>query len=118
MTTRAGTGSAAPLAGIRVLDLGVFVAGPYGTMILADLGAEVIKVESVGAVGRLARSNPNAAATPEWLNVACHRGKRCVSLDLKSDEGRAILHKLIESADVLHYNMRPGVAERLGFEIP
>ena len=104
---------ATPLEGIRVLDLGVFVAGPYGAMILAELGADVIKIEPVQAVGRLGGAG---AALPMALNPACNRGKRCLSLDLKTDAGREILHKLIESADVLHYNMRPGVAERLGFD--
>jgi crotonobetainyl-CoA:carnitine CoA-transferase CaiB-like acyl-CoA transferase len=94
------------LEGVRVLDLGTAIAGPFGGMLLADLGADVIKIDPLSpAVG-----TPGDAV---WVAVA--RGKRSIALDLKSDDGRAILHRLIAGADVLHYNLRPGVAERLGF---
>ncbi len=94
------------LEGVRVLDFGVALAGPYGPMILGDLGAEVIKVERVDA-------RDGSVGNQVW--AACQRGKRCISLDLKAPEGQRIAHELIASADVLHYNMRVGVAERLGF---
>jgi crotonobetainyl-CoA:carnitine CoA-transferase CaiB-like acyl-CoA transferase len=94
------------LEGIRVLDLGTVVAGPFGTMILADLGAEVISIEPVTpAVG--------TAGDATWVCGA--RGKRSIALNLKDEDGREVLHRLIAGADVLHYNLRPGVAERLGF---
>jgi crotonobetainyl-CoA:carnitine CoA-transferase CaiB-like acyl-CoA transferase len=95
-----------PLAGIRVLDFGTALAGPFGTMILGDLGADVIKVDPVGrGVGQPGEST--------W--VACQRGKRSIAIDLKADAGRRIATELIASADVLHYNLRTGVAERLGY---
>ncbi len=94
------------LEGIRVLDLGTAVAGPFGTMLLGDLGAEVIKVEPVSA----------AVGTPGDATWVCGaRGKRCIAVNLKSAEGQEILRRLIATVDVLHYNLRPGVAERLGF---
>jgi crotonobetainyl-CoA:carnitine CoA-transferase CaiB-like acyl-CoA transferase len=94
------------LEGIRVLDFGTAVAGPFGTMILGDLGADVIKIESA--------SRP-AGTTGESTWVSGARGKRCISIDLKAPEGQEIARRLIASADVIHYNLRTGVAERLGF---
>jgi crotonobetainyl-CoA:carnitine CoA-transferase CaiB-like acyl-CoA transferase len=95
-----------PLWGVRVLDYGVALAGPFAPMVMADLGADVIKIDNIsGSVG-----------TPGgFLWAACQRGKRSIALDLKSPEGQAISRRLIGSADVVHYNMRVGVAERLGF---
>jgi crotonobetainyl-CoA:carnitine CoA-transferase CaiB-like acyl-CoA transferase len=95
------------LEGVRVLDLGTVVAGPFGGMIFADLGAEVIRVAPIG--GEFGGVTGDAT----WLSSA--RGKRCIAVDLKSDDGQAILRRLIEGADVVHYNLRHGVAERLGF---
>ena len=96
-----------PLSGVTVLEIGNFIAGPLAARYLADLGAEVIKLESVDG-GDLARRNGNADFFP--LNA----GKRGVSVDLKSDEGRRIGMDLAERADILIQNMRPGAAERLG----
>jgi crotonobetainyl-CoA:carnitine CoA-transferase CaiB-like acyl-CoA transferase len=95
------------LEGVRVLDLGTVVAGPFGGMIFADLGADVIRVAPVG--GEFGGVTGDAT----WLSGA--RGKRCIAVDLKSDDGQAILRRLVEGADVVHYNLRHGVAERLGF---
>jgi crotonobetainyl-CoA:carnitine CoA-transferase CaiB-like acyl-CoA transferase len=95
---------AAPLTGLTVLDFGLAVAGPYAPMLLSDLGADVIRVDNVKA--------PRATDNQVW--AACQRGKRSITLDLKSAEGRAVADKLIATADVIHHNMRPGVAERLG----
>jgi crotonobetainyl-CoA:carnitine CoA-transferase CaiB-like acyl-CoA transferase len=95
------------LEGVRVLDLGTVVAGPFGGMLMADLGADVIRVAPIG--GEFGGVTGDAT----WLSAA--RGKRCVAVDLKSDDGQAILRRLIEGADVVHYNLRHGVAERLGF---
>jgi crotonobetainyl-CoA:carnitine CoA-transferase CaiB-like acyl-CoA transferase len=93
-----------PLEGVTVLDFGLAVAGPYGPMLLSDLGADVIRIDNVNA--------PRATDNQVW--AACQRGKRSITLDLKSAEGRAIVEALIAKADVIHHNMRPGVAERLG----
>jgi crotonobetainyl-CoA:carnitine CoA-transferase CaiB-like acyl-CoA transferase len=95
---------AAPLAGIRVLDLGLAVAGPFGTQLLADLGAEVIKV--------------NTARDGYWfashLAMCCNRGKRSIALDLKDPAGRRVLERLVGTADVVQHNMRHEAAVRLG----
>ena len=94
------------LEGIRVLDLGTVVAGPFGAMILGDLGADVITIEPVSP----------AVGTPGDATWVCgSRGKRSIAVNLKAPEGREILKRLIATADVVHYNLRPGVAERLGF---
>ena len=99
---------AAPLEGVRVLDFGAFVAGPLASMLLADLGADVIKVEPV-------RGEP----TRNWRDgyyVAANRGKRGLAVDLRTPEGREILRKLVRSADVVHHNMRPAPAAKLGID--
>lgn len=116
----AAEGSEAPngvLAGVRVLDLGRMLSGPYCTMMLADHGAEVIKIE--GADGDTSRSNgPYRADDParEWAGyfVSLNRGKKSIVLDLKSAHGKQTLIALVKTADVLFENFRPGVMERLG----
>lgn len=105
------------LTGIRVLDLTRMLSGPYCTMMLADHGAEVIKIES--AEGDTSRGNgPWREDDPdrEWAGyfVSLNRSKRSVSLDLKSDEGKAAFRALAATADVVVENFRPGVMERLG----
>ena len=102
-----------PLEGVKVLDLTSMVSGPVGAMILADQGAEVIKVEPV--TGELVR---HMAATHNGLNpvfFSCNRGKKSIALDLKSEEGKEILFKLAEDADVFMQNFRPGAIDRMGF---
>jgi len=95
----------APLEGVRVVDLGAFVAGPYASVPLADLGADVIKIEPL-------RGEANRAL---WRAFAfCDRGKRVISIDLKNPKGLEIARKICVSADVVHHNFRPGVADRLG----
>ena len=102
-----------PLAGVRVLDLTRVLAGPYCTALLADLGAEVIKVESPGT-GDDARSlGPFRDGESVYFSIL-NRSKRSVTLDLKQAEARAVLLELVEHADVFIENFRPGVAERLG----
>jgi crotonobetainyl-CoA:carnitine CoA-transferase CaiB-like acyl-CoA transferase len=102
-----GKGVGRVLEGVRVLDLGTVVAGPFGGMLFADLGADVIKIEPIGG------GFGGVTGDATWLSGA--RGKRCLAVDLKSDDGEEILRRLIEGADVVHYNLRHGVAERLGF---
>ncbi|MCU1375100.1 MAG: CoA transferase, partial [Actinomycetia bacterium] len=93
-----------PLDGITVLDLGFAVAGPFGTQVLSDLGANVIKV--------------NATRDPWWhathIAYACNRGKRSICIDLKHPDGLAVLHRLVADADVVHSNMRRDALVRLG----
>ena len=96
-----------PLEGVKVLDLGNFLAGPYGAMLLADLGADVIKLES---------STGDQMRGVEWSFVGCQRGKRSVAIDLKSPEARPALEALIRWADVVHHNLRMPAARRLGVD--
>ncbi|WP_413098255.1 CaiB/BaiF CoA transferase family protein [Streptomyces sp. Inha503] len=102
-----------PLAGVRVIDVSSTFMGPYCTMLLAQWGAEVIKVEAPG--GDVVRKIGDVRGTsmgPVFLNV--NRGKRSVLLDLKQDGGRAVLERLVAGADVVVHNLRPEAAERLG----
>jgi crotonobetainyl-CoA:carnitine CoA-transferase CaiB-like acyl-CoA transferase len=109
-----------PLSGLRVIDLSTVLAGPYATMLLADLGADVIKVEP-----------PDGDATrgwgPPWVGdaaagtrtaayfLAVNRNKRAIRLDLKAPDGATVLRRLLADADVLVDNLRPGGLGRLGF---
>jgi crotonobetainyl-CoA:carnitine CoA-transferase CaiB-like acyl-CoA transferase len=95
-----------PLEGITVLDLGFAVAGPFGTQLLADLGADVIKVN----VWRDAYWHQNHIA------YGANRGKRSIGIDLKTPDGLAVLHRLVERADVVHSNMRREPLHRLGID--
>lgn len=110
------------LSGVRVLDLGRMLSGPYCTMMLADHGAEVIKVEDVA--GDTSRSNGPFRADDdkhEWAGyfVSLNRNKKSIALDLKSEAGKQTLIDLAKTADVLFENFRPGVMERfgLGYEV-
>jgi len=104
-----------PLDGIRVVEIGHSIAAPYAALALAELGAEVIKIERPG-VGDDARlwgaSVEGAAPTFHAMN----RLKRAVALDLKSDEGRATVHRLATISDVVIQNQKPGLARKLGFD--
>jgi crotonobetainyl-CoA:carnitine CoA-transferase CaiB-like acyl-CoA transferase len=97
---------AAPLAGIRVLDIGLAIAGPYGTQLLSDLGAEVIKI--------------NALHDVYWhrnhIAYVANRGKRSVALNLKDPRAKSILLELVRTADIVQHNMRYDAAERLGID--
>jgi crotonobetainyl-CoA:carnitine CoA-transferase CaiB-like acyl-CoA transferase len=103
-----------PLAGIRVLDLSRILAGPYATMMLADLGAEVIKVESPGGDDTRAWGPPFAGGEAAYF-LAVNRGKKSVVLNLKTDAGKEALWRLIRESDALVENFRPGTMARLGF---
>lgn len=99
-----------PLDGIRVVEFCQTIMGPSCGLVLADLGADVIKVEPAPAGDKTRRLHGFAAGFFPSFN----RNKRSIALDLKSDEGRALAHKLIESADVVTENYAPGTMERLG----
>lgn len=102
-----------PLAGIRVLELGNYIAAPTAGRLLADFGADVVKVERPGTGDELRRWRLHAGET-SMLYRTINRGKRSVVLDLRSDEGREAVLALAEQADVLLENFRPGTLERWG----
>ena len=102
-----------PLAGVRVLDLSIAATGPYACALLADQGADVIKVERPG-FGDIARYVGVAHGGVSALYHACNRNKRSVTLDPHVPEGRAVLLELAARTDVFVQNFRPGVMERLG----
>jgi formyl-CoA transferase len=103
-----------PLDGIRVLDLTRVLAGPYCTMFLGDLGAEVVKVEQPGVGDDTRGWGPPFAGGESAYFLCVNRNKKSITIDLKSEEGVALLRRLAERADVLIENFRPGSMERLG----
>src|SRR6266851_4303725 len=113
MTTRRR--NRVPLSGIRVVDLTRILAGPFCTMILADMGAEVIKIEPPG-VGDPLRGQGVIKDGLSWYFAAFNRNKRSLSLNLRSEEGKAVLARLIAQSDVLVENFRPGILAQMGFD--
>jgi len=103
-----------PLTGIRVVDLTRILAGPFCTGMLADMGADVIKVETPG-IGDPLRGQGATRDGLSWYFAGFNRNKRSLSLNLRSDEGRAVLARLIQQSDVLVENFRPGVLAQMGF---
>lgn len=114
------TDSPLPLAGVRIADLSRVLAGPYATMLLADMGAEVVKVEQPG------RGDDTRAWGPPWAGssgeaayfLSVNRNKRSLAVDLKDPDGLAAVQELCARSDVVVQNFRPGVAERLGLGYP
>ena len=104
-----------PLAGIKVVDLTRILAGPYCTMALADAGADVIKIEEPKKGDDTRGWGPPFVEGESTYFLSVNRGKRSLTLDLKHDEGRRILRRLLDEADVLAENFRPGTLDRLGF---
>ena len=103
-----------PLSGVRVLDLTGVVSGPYATMFLADQGADVLKIEPIGGdITRRSRAAIDKAGEFSALFISSNRGKRSLSIDMKSDIGREVLAKLVTQSDVLVQNFRPGAMKRL-----
>jgi crotonobetainyl-CoA:carnitine CoA-transferase CaiB-like acyl-CoA transferase len=96
-----------PLAGVKILDMGQIIAGPYGSAVLSDIGAEVIKVEPAG--GDVLRNLGGGA-------LGLNKGKRGIAIDLQHPEGQKIMHRFAKWADVLIENYRPGVVERLAVD--
>lgn len=110
-------GQKSVLAGYKVVDCTIAMAGPFATQRLGDLGADVIKVEPLD--GEWQRHTPAGGATGNRINVSflsLNRNKRSLAIDLKSSEGRAVLMDLVKSSDVFVQNYRPGVAKRLGVD--
>jgi crotonobetainyl-CoA:carnitine CoA-transferase CaiB-like acyl-CoA transferase len=104
-----------PLSGVRVVDLTSMVMGPYATQIMADMGAEVIKVEPpAGDNTRFISVGPAPGMSGVFVNV--NRGKRSIVLDLQSEDGKAALRSLLEGADVFIHSMRAKAIARLGFD--
>ena len=107
------TEATGPLSGLKVLDLSIALTGPYAAALLADQGAEVTKVERPG-IGDIARWVGVAVNGMSAFYLACNRGKRCIAVDLSTDEGRDIVLQMATDADVIIQNFRPGVIDRLG----
>jgi len=103
-----------PLTGIRVLDLTRVLSGPFCTMALGDMGAEIIKVETPGE-GDLVRRQGVIKDGLSWYFASFNRNKRSVAINLRTPEGKEILEKLIAVSDVVVDNYRPGVLDRMGF---
>jgi crotonobetainyl-CoA:carnitine CoA-transferase CaiB-like acyl-CoA transferase len=98
---------AAPLEGVRIVELSMFFAAPYANRLLADLGAQAIKVEPVSG-------DPMRSLPDPFAGVA--KGKRSLALDMKADAARPVIEELLRRADVIQHNFRPGAAERLGVD--
>ena len=110
-----------PLDGVVVLDLSRALAGPHAAMMLGDLGARVLKVESPGTGDDTRGWGPPFVGPEDGREstyfLSCNRNKESIALDLKSDDGRQTLARLVEAADVLVENFRPRVLDRLGFSM-
>src|SRR6201986_2464377 len=108
------TESAGPLSGVRVIDLTTMVMGPYCTQVLADMGADVIKIEPPGGDNtRFISVGPVPGMSGVFVNV--NRGKRSVVLDLRCETDRATLRSLVAKADVFIHSMRAKAIAKLGF---
>jgi crotonobetainyl-CoA:carnitine CoA-transferase CaiB-like acyl-CoA transferase len=108
-----GSVSGLPLEGVRIVDLSIALTGPYAVALLADQGADVVKVErpGFGDIGRYVGVSVNGMSA---LYQMCNRGKRGIAVDVHTDTGREIVKRLVADADVVVQNFRPGVVERLG----
>jgi len=102
-----------PLAGVKLIELGALIAAPLAAGILADQGAEVVKVEPPG-VGDLMRHVGSSRGGMSGLFHVVNRGKRSLALDLSDERGKQVLRELVRSSDALIQNLRPGVVERMG----
>ena len=112
----------APLEGVRVIDLTHYMAGPFCTKLLADFGADVIKIERADGgdpsrhLGPFYQDSPHPEKSGLYLHL--NTNKRSVTLNMKTEAGKKILHELLDNADILVENFRPGVVESLGFDYP
>jgi CoA:oxalate CoA-transferase len=105
-----------PLSGVRILDLTLIMAGPYCTLILGDLGAEVIKIEKPGLGESSRQMPPHFFEGQSAYFIAMNRNKKSMTLDLKSDAGKRIFYDLARKSDVVIENFRPGVVKKLGID--
>ncbi len=102
-----------PLVGIKVLDISTVVAAPFAAALMADFGAEVIKVELPGAGDHIRHMPPHKNGVSLWSKVT-NRNKKGITLDLRTEDGRRLIERLIADQDVLVENFRPGTMERWG----
>ncbi|MEK9846125.1 CoA transferase, partial [Thalassospira sp.] len=102
-----------PLSGVKVLDFSRILSGPYASMVLSDLGADIIKVEPIEK-GDETRNFPPFHGPLSHYFIALNRNKKSISLDLKSEQGIEIAKKLAAQSDIVLENFRPGVMDRLG----
>ncbi len=109
---------ALPLSGIRILDLTHFLAGPFGSMILGDLGAEVIRIEHPTQIEDTRTTPPHFVGGESVFFLSLNRNKKSITLDLKSEQGREVFLDLVRHADVVFDNFRAGVTKRLGIDQP
>jgi crotonobetainyl-CoA:carnitine CoA-transferase CaiB-like acyl-CoA transferase len=106
-----------PLEGVRILELGQIIAGTYGSQVLSDMGAEVIKVETPeGDLGRIPSVAPYRGTSGLFLTL--NRNKQSIVINLKTEAGRAVFYDLVKISDVVVDNFRPGVLERLRIDYP
>lgn len=103
-----------PLAGYKVLDLTMYLAGPFCSMLFGDMGADVIKIENSGSRDPMRGAGPPFIGGESGYYMFVNRNKRSLAADLKTPEGRQIFFKLVETADVVIENFRPGVMDKLG----
>lgn len=104
-----------PLQGVRIVDLGTMIAAPYGASLLADFGADVIKVELPGTGDSSRALTPHIeGVSVRWTGL--NRNKRCITLDLKADAGRDVFLKLVAKSDIIMENFRPGTLDRWGLD--
>ena len=102
------------LDGVRILDLSQMLAGPYGSLLLADMGAEVIKVEEPDTGDRTRTIGPHFFEGQSAYFISINRNKRSVTLNLKSEKGKSVFYGLVKNADVVFDNFRPGTLKKLG----
>lgn len=108
--------SVLPLSGIRILDLTHFLAGPFGSMILGDLGAEVIRVEHPSHLEQARKTPPHSMGGESVYFLSLNRNKKSITLDLKKEQGREVFLDLVRNADVVFDNFRAGVTKKLGID--
>jgi crotonobetainyl-CoA:carnitine CoA-transferase CaiB-like acyl-CoA transferase len=102
------------LDGVRILDMSQMLAGPYCSMLLADLGAEVIKIESPGEGDRIRKMGIYRIGGQSAYFLSINRNKKSVTLNLKSERGKEIFYELVKNSDVVFDNLRPATLEKLG----
>ena len=109
-----GTNGKLPLQGIKVIDFSQILAGPFCTMLLADMGADVVKIEKPNGGDDTRRYGPPFIEGESAAFLTLNRNKRSIVLDLKSEQGISIVRRMLEDADVMIHNFRPGVVDRMG----